>query len=72
MKAIEDENPDLKGALPHTYTLIENWVLVELIKLLGPVDLDAAGCINRSRQPAGPDRIGTGRYLDDYTAVTGA
>lgn len=40
MKAIEDENPDLKGALPHTYTLIDNWVLVELIKQLGPVDLD--------------------------------
>jgi len=40
MKAIEEENSDLKGALPHTYTLIENWVLVELIKLLGPVDLD--------------------------------
>jgi len=40
MKAIEDENPDLKGALPHTYTLIENWVLVELIKQLGPVDLE--------------------------------
>jgi type I restriction enzyme M protein len=45
MKAIEDENPDLKGALPHTYTQIENRVLVELLKLLAPVKLsgDAFG-----------------------------
>ncbi len=44
-KAIEEENPDLKGALPRTYTQIENWVLVELLKLLAPVDLtgDAFG-----------------------------
>jgi type I restriction enzyme M protein len=45
MKAIEEENPDLKGALPRNYTQLENWVLVELLKLLGPVDLsgDAFG-----------------------------
>lgn len=45
MKAIEDENPDLKGALPRTYTQIDNWVLVELLRLLAPVDLtgDAFG-----------------------------
>jgi type I restriction enzyme M protein len=45
MKAIENENPDLKGALPHTYTQIENRVLVELLKLLAPVKLsgDAFG-----------------------------
>lgn len=45
MKAVEDENPDLKGALPHTYTQIENRVLVELLKLLAPVKLsgDAFG-----------------------------
>ncbi|HIP52823.1 MAG TPA: SAM-dependent DNA methyltransferase, partial [Chromatiales bacterium] len=45
MKAIEEENPDLKGALPRSYTQIENRVLVELLKLLGPVDLsgDAFG-----------------------------
>lgn len=45
MKAIEDENSDLKGALPHTYTQIDNAVLIELLKLLAPIDLtgDAFG-----------------------------
>lgn len=45
MKAIEEENPDLKGALPRNYTRLENWVLMELLKQLGPVDLagDAFG-----------------------------
>lgn len=45
MKAVEEENADLKGALPRTYTQIENTVLVELLRLLGPVDLtgDAFG-----------------------------
>jgi type I restriction enzyme M protein len=45
MKAIEEENDDLKGVLPRTYAQIENRVLVELLKLLGPVDLsgDAFG-----------------------------
>ncbi|WP_280569797.1 class I SAM-dependent DNA methyltransferase [Chromohalobacter sp. 296-RDG] len=45
MKVIEEENTDLKGALPRTYTRLENWVLMELIKQLGPVELsgDAFG-----------------------------
>ncbi len=45
MKAVEEENADLRGALPRNYTQIENAVLVELLKLLGPVDLtgDAFG-----------------------------
>ena len=45
MKAIEEENTDLRGALPRNYTQIENWVLVEVLKLLAPVDLsgDAFG-----------------------------
>lgn len=45
MKAVEEENPDLKGALPRTYTQIDNRVLVELLRLLAPVDLsgDAFG-----------------------------
>lgn len=45
MKAIEAENTDLKGALPHNYIPLGNNVLLELIKLLGPVDLsgDAFG-----------------------------
>lgn len=45
MKAIEDENPDLKGALPRNYTRLDNWVLVALLKQIGPVDIsgDAFG-----------------------------
>jgi type I restriction enzyme M protein len=45
MKAVEEENTDLKGALPRNYTQIDNSVLVELLKLLAPVDLtgDAFG-----------------------------
>jgi len=45
MKAIEDENTDLTGALPRTYTQIENRVLIELLRLLAPVELsgDAFG-----------------------------
>lgn len=40
MKAIEEENPDLAGVLPRTYTAITNPVLVELLKLLGPLDME--------------------------------
>jgi hypothetical protein len=37
MRAIEEENEDLRGVLPRTYTAIENPILVELLKILGPV-----------------------------------
>ena len=40
MQAIEDENPDLRGVLPHSYNEIDNPILVELIKLLGPVEIE--------------------------------
>lgn len=45
MKAIEEDNPDLSGALPQTYTDLGNDVLVELLRLLAPIDLsgDAFG-----------------------------
>lgn len=45
MRAIEEENPDLRGALPRTYTQIENRVLVELLRLVAPVEIsgDAFG-----------------------------
>ncbi len=45
MKCIEDENEDLRGALPRTYNLIPNWVLVELLKSFAPVNIpgDAFG-----------------------------
>ena len=36
MKAVEDENTDLAGALPRSYGQIGNAVLVELLKLLAP------------------------------------
>lgn len=40
MSDIEKTNPELADSLPKTYQEIENSVLVELIKLLDPVDLD--------------------------------
>jgi type I restriction enzyme M protein len=40
MQAIEDENADLSGVLPHTYTQIENSILVELIRLLAPIEIE--------------------------------
>lgn len=45
MKAIEEDNTDLSGALPQTYTDLGNDVLVELIRLLAPINLtgDAFG-----------------------------
>jgi type I restriction enzyme M protein len=45
MKGIEDENEDLRGALPRTFNLIPNWVLVELLKSFAPVNIpgDAFG-----------------------------
>jgi len=45
MKAVEEENQDLAGALPRSYGQIGNAVLVELLKLLAPIDLsgDAFG-----------------------------
>jgi type I restriction enzyme M protein len=45
MKLIETENTDLKGELPRNYAQIENWILVELLKILGPVEItgDAFG-----------------------------
>tara|TARA_R110002096_G_scaffold34422_7_gene98316 strand:- start:580 stop:2139 length:1560 start_codon:yes stop_codon:yes gene_type:complete len=45
MKAIEAENEDLAGALPRSFTDIPNATLVELIRILAPVQLsgDAFG-----------------------------
>ena len=40
MKLIEQENEDLRGVLPKNYNLIKDWTLVELLKLLGPVEID--------------------------------
>jgi type I restriction enzyme M protein len=40
MKDIEDNNPELADTLPRNYQDVPNSVLVELIKLLDPVDLE--------------------------------
>jgi len=43
MKAIEDENEDLKGVLPKTYTVLDNASLVELLKLMASIPMDIEG-----------------------------
>ena len=43
MKAIEDENDDLKGVLPRTYTDLENKTLFELLKLMASIPMDTEG-----------------------------
>ena len=40
MRLIEEHNPDLAGVLPRSYSGIENATLVELLRLLGPVDIE--------------------------------
>jgi type I restriction enzyme M protein len=40
MRSIEEHNPDLKDVLPRTYAGIPNWVLVELLRLLAPLDIE--------------------------------
>ena len=43
IKTIEDENEDLKGVLPRTYTHLENKTLVELLKLRASILLNIEG-----------------------------
>ncbi|WP_419649260.1 type I restriction-modification system subunit M, partial [Thiolapillus sp.] len=43
MRAIEQENPDLKDVLPKTYNRLENATLVELLKLMGSIFMDIEG-----------------------------
>ena len=43
MRAIEAENPDLKGVLPKTYNRFENTMLKELLKLMNSVPMDIEG-----------------------------
>jgi type I restriction enzyme M protein len=47
MAAVEAENEELKGILPRTYTALPNETLVEILRLLAPLDLkgDAFGQI---------------------------
>jgi type I restriction enzyme M protein len=43
MRAIENENPDLKDVLPKTYNRLENSALSELLKLLNSIPMDIEG-----------------------------
>ena len=43
MRAIEQDNPDLKDVLPKTYNRLENATLVELLKLMGSIPMDIEG-----------------------------
>jgi type I restriction enzyme M protein len=40
MAAVESENEELKGVLPRNYTVLPNATLVELLRLLAPLDLE--------------------------------
>jgi type I restriction enzyme M protein len=40
MAAVEEENEDLKGVLPRAYTRLDNSILVELLRLLSPINLE--------------------------------
>lgn len=43
MRAIEEENEDLRGVLPKTYNRMENSTLVELMKLMSSIPADIEG-----------------------------
>lgn len=40
MSQVEEQNPELKGVLPRGYNLLPNATLVELLRLLAPLDLE--------------------------------
>lgn len=40
MSLVEEHNPELKGVLPRGYNLLPNTTLVELLRLLAPLDLE--------------------------------
>ena len=40
MASIEEENEDLKGVLPRGYTKLDDRILVELLRVLGPIDIE--------------------------------
>ena len=43
MKAVEEENEDLKGVLPRTYPRLDNATLVELLKVMASMPMDIEG-----------------------------
>jgi len=77
MEVIEEENPDLKGVLPHDYARFDSSLLAELIRLIGsiPDDIegDALGKIYEYFLPKPPMRLGlrwvvesTNSWLSNY------
>jgi type I restriction enzyme M protein len=43
MKAVEDENPDLRGVLPKTYTRLSDANLIELLRIMNSIPADIEG-----------------------------
>ena len=43
MRAVEKENPDLKGVLPKTYNRLGNAALAELLRLMNSIPMDIEG-----------------------------
>ena len=43
MRAIEEQNEDLKDVLPKTYNRLDNSVLVELLKIFNSIPMDIEG-----------------------------
>ena len=43
MKAIEEENPDLKGVLPKTYNRLDTRTLVDILKTFASVSVEGEG-----------------------------
>ena len=50
MALVEQHNPLLKGVLPRGYNLLPNATLVELLRLLAPLDLDKPQDAQQARQ----------------------
>jgi len=71
MSAIEAENDDLKGVLPRAYTRIENWVLVELLRLLAPVRIegDAFGQVYDTSSATSPQEGQKGGVFYTPTSI---
>ncbi len=40
MRMIEQDNEDLRGVLPKNYNQIQDWILIELLKLLAPIEIE--------------------------------
>lgn len=43
MKKIEGENPELRGILPQNFTQLEDFTLIELMRIIGSIPMDIEG-----------------------------